>query len=520
MAARRLSSWRMASSSRPRVRARSRTRGGWKGVPPAGAGLVCQSCSSRPGAARCGPGRWTQGPCGPPGRRRSWPQRPAKTGRSRTGQAWPAQALPVRAGASGRSWARARTSSTRAANACQCAGAKRTGPAGAPPARSRAARRWPRPGRRPGSSDAPAGPGPGPPRPVQGRGGGAQGSVRRQGGEQGEPRRARAGPGPAAPGPGPRPPPRVRRADWSRRMKRSPRSAPIGGRARVWARPRRRARWRRRPAPPPARCTWAAPRWQWTGVQCAAAAARWPARRRRSVEAVGSGRCRAGCRAPSRRARPRRRCQAGEVERAALAGAALRAGRFWAWMPRTRTSMPGGEISSRSPTRTRPPGHRAGDHGAGPGEAEAAVHGEAEAPAARRGRQPGRGGQQVRRKRRDAVARSGRDRKDRRRGEAGAGQQARGSRSRPRRPAPRGTRSILVSATRPRSQAEQVEDLRGARGSAAWGRRPPPPPAARSRCRPRPATMVWTKRSWPGTSTKPSACAAGERLVGDSPGRW
>ena len=60
--------------------------------------------------------------------------------------------------------------------------------------------------------------------------------------------------------------------------------------------------------------------------------------------------------------------------------AARSTGRLWAWTPRTRTSIPRGLTSSRSPGATLPDGDGAGHHHADPGQREDAVDRQPELP--------------------------------------------------------------------------------------------------------------------------------------------
>ncbi|MCY1353985.1 hypothetical protein D9M69_403410 [compost metagenome] len=310
-------------------------------------------------------------------------------------------------------------------------------------------------------------------------------------------RRLRAG----AKGSRTRPPPRVRWADWSRRTRRSPCTAWAGAFSTSWAKPR----W------PGASCssssratrpvTSCAARCRWTGVQCARARCS-PGSRRRSMSMRVVGACSCGASSQSPRwmsSTPRRSPAMFSATR--WPAWALSAARFCACRPRTRTRRPALPSSSSSPIRTRPENAVPVTTTPLPLTLKARSMGRRKPPSPDFSR----------------VSRAASDRAARKAsmpsplmletgwigapasgpGASSASTSARASASRC-----GVTRSILLSATSARGMPSSSTMARCSRvcgitpSSAATTSSTRSMPQA-------PASMLWTKRSWPGTSMKP-----------------
>ena len=159
--------------------------------------------------------------------------------------------------------------------------------------------------------------------------------------------------------------------------------------------------------------------------------------------------------------------------------------------------------------------HGAGHDRAGAGQREASVHREAEATRGTPCDGECRGPSNKMPRSVDAFAGDGRDRDYLGFGKARRLQARRDFVASLASGAPASTRSDLVSATQPRSMPSRSTIARCSRvcgitpSSAATTSNTKSMPLA-------PASMLCTKRSWPGTSTKPSDCAARRRQIGEA----
>ena len=171
---------------------------------------------------------------------------------------------------------------------------------------------------------------------------------------------------------------------------------------------------------------------------------------------------------------------------------------------RTRASRPPGSSASRSPARDGARPQRAGDHRADAAQRERAVDRQPHRP----GRGPAAGRPGAARRAPPAASSRPAPVRDDTSTTWRTGVGPRLEQLLDAEPGQLGQLVVDQVALGQRDHAgghvQQLEDGRGARGSAASRRRRPRRPAGTGRCPVAPATIVRTNRSWPGTSTTES----------------